>query len=141
MQIHRITLTPMLPGGVHSLMFTDVTERLYELTGNSAYRDFGLFLCRDVFVTGRGEATDLRWKALLDPTLLFSGHGATTCESLRAPIWCASVTGRPLYLAAVEQLFAKAGRQVSPTGAPVSQEGMYGHSSTSENDEQSVNSW
>ena len=116
-----------LPGGVHSLMFTDVTERLYELTGNSAYRDFGLFLCRDVFVTGRGEATDLRWKALLDPTLLFSGHGATTCESLRAPIWCASVTGRPLYLAAVEQLFAKAGRQVSPTGAPVSQEGMDGH--------------
>ncbi len=115
-----------LPDGQHSLMFMDVTERLYELTGNAVYRDFGLFLCRDAFVTGRGNAADIRLKPLLDPTLLFTGHGATTCESLRAPIWCASVTGAPVYLAAVEQLFAKAARQVSPTGAPVSQEDMGG---------------
>ena len=115
-----------LPGGQHSLMFMDVTERLYELTGNTVYRDFGLYLCQDVFATGRGAATDVRLQPLLDPTLLFSAHGATTCESLRAPLWCATVTGAPLYLAAVEQLFAKAARQVSPTGAPISQEGMEG---------------
>ncbi|MCX6925251.1 MAG: glycoside hydrolase family 127 protein, partial [Verrucomicrobia bacterium] len=115
-----------LPDGQHSLMFMDFTERLYELTANTVYRDFGLFLCKDVFVTGRGAASDIRLNPLLDPTLLFAGHGATVCESLRAPIWCASVTGAPLYLAAVDQLFAKAARQLSPTGAPISQEGMEG---------------
>lgn len=115
-----------LAGGQHSLMFIDVTERLYELIGNPVYRDFGLYLYKDASVTGRGSAGDIRTVFLLDPTILFSGHGATVCESFRAPIWCASITGAPVYLAAGEQLFRKAARQVSPTGAPISQEGMEG---------------
>jgi uncharacterized protein len=112
--------------GQHSLMFADVTERLYDLTGNPIYRDFGLGLCRDMAQTGRGAAGDMSMAGLLDPTHLHQGHGATTCESLRLPVWAACVTGAPGWLAACDQAFGKALRQVSPTGAPISEEAMQG---------------
>jgi hypothetical protein len=112
--------------GQHSLMFVDVTERLYDLTGNPIYRDFGLRLCRDMLRTGRGLAEDMTLSNLLDPTHFYSGHGVTQCESFRLPAWAASVTGSPIWLAARDECFSKALRQVSPTGAPIASESMGG---------------
>ena len=112
--------------GQHSLMFADITERLYDLTGNPVYRDFGLSLCRDMLQTGRGLAGDMTAANLLDPTHLYSGHGVTQCESFRLPAWAASVSGSPLWQAARDECFCKAFRQVSPTGGLVSSETMEG---------------
>lgn len=112
--------------GQHSLMFADVTERLYDLTGNAVYREFGRRLCQDMAQTGRGAAGDMELGNLLDPSHLHQGHGATTCEAFRLPVWAACVTGSPVWLAAGDVAFAKAFRQVSPTGAPISEEAMEG---------------
>ena len=103
----------------HNLMFVDVMERLYDLTGDAAYRDFGVYLYRDY---SRDMGTDIALGTLLAANRPFMGHGATTYEGLRVPIWAAYVTGDPLLLAAAEEAFAKSWPHVSPTGGPVSDE-------------------
>jgi hypothetical protein len=103
----------------HNLMFVDVVERLYELTGNTAYRDFGVYLYRDY---SKDVRTDISLAVLLAGDHPFIGHGATTYEGLRVPIWAAYATGDPVLKAAAEEAFAKAWPHVSPTGGPVSDE-------------------
>ncbi|HMD60831.1 MAG TPA: beta-L-arabinofuranosidase domain-containing protein, partial [Opitutaceae bacterium] len=103
----------------HNLMYVDVMERLYELTGNTAYRDFGVYLYRDY---SRDVKTDVSLTVLLAQDHPFVGHGATTYEGLRVPIWAAYATGDPVLLAAGEQALAKSWPHVSPTGGPVSDE-------------------
>jgi len=112
--------------GQHSLMFADVTERLYDLTGNPVYRDFGLRICSDMLRTGRGLAGDMTGANLLDPTHFYSGHGVTQCESFRLPAWAAFASAAPIWLAARDETFSKAFLQVSPTGGPISSESMQG---------------
>ena len=103
----------------HNLMFVDVVERLYDLTGNTAYRDFGVYLYRDY---SRDMKTDVALPVLLAADHPFMGHGATTYEGLRVPVWAAYATGDPMILAASEEAFAKSWAHVSPTGGPVSNE-------------------
>lgn len=111
---------PYAPGTMgHNLMFVDVVERLYDLTGNPAYRDFGVYLYRNY--SDRVEA-DISLKNLLNARRPLAGHGATTFEAFRAPLWAAYVTGDPVLRTASGQAFEKAWRHVSPTGGPVSNE-------------------
>lgn len=111
---------PYAPGTMgHNLMYVDVVERLYDLTGNPAYRDFGVYLYRNY---SKGVNADISLGNLLSPDHPFVGHGATTYEALRVPMWAAYVTGDPVLRAAAEQAFAKSWPHVSPTGGPVSDE-------------------
>ncbi len=103
----------------HNLMFVDVLERLYDLTGNPAYRDFGVYLYRDY---SKDMKTDVALATLLAGDHPFVGHGATTYEGLRVPVWAAYVTGDPMLRAAADEAFAKSWAHVSPTGGPVSNE-------------------
>jgi hypothetical protein len=103
----------------HNLMFVDVMERLYDLTGNPAYRDFGVYLYRDY---SRDTSTDISLQNLLRSDRPLMGHGATTYEHLRVPIWAAYVTADPVLMAASAEGFEKAWPHVSPTGGPVSNE-------------------
>jgi hypothetical protein len=103
----------------HNLMFVDVVERLYDLTANPAYRDFGVYLYRNY---SKEVKADISLASLLAPDHPFMGHGATTYEALRVPMWAAYVTGDPVLRAASEQAFAKSWVHVSPTGGPVSDE-------------------
>jgi len=114
------TKDPYGPGTMdHNLMYVDVLERLYDLTGDKAYRDFGVYLYRDY---SRDVKTDIALPVLLAADHPFMGHGATIYEALRVPIWAGYVTGDPVLLAAGEQALAKAWPHVSPTGGPVSNE-------------------
>jgi uncharacterized protein len=103
----------------HNLMFVDVVERLYDLTGDTAYRDFGVYLYRDY---SKDMKTDVALSTLLAADHPFIGHGATTYEGLRVPIWAGFVTGDPMIRAAGEEALAKSWVHVSPTGGPVSNE-------------------
>ena len=103
----------------HNLMFVDVVERLYDLTGNPAYRNFGVYLYRDY---SKDMKTDVALSTLLSADHPFVGHGATTYEGLRVPVWAAYITGDPVLRAASEEAFAKSWAHVSPTGGPVSNE-------------------
>lgn len=73
-------------GGVsHGLMFTDVLERLFALTGNPIYRDYALFLYLDYSNTPQSEA-DAQLGNILDPEYRLQSHGVHTFEHLRAVI-------------------------------------------------------
>jgi hypothetical protein len=103
----------------HNLMFVDVLERLYDLTGNTAYRDYGVYLYRDY---SRDVKADISLPTLLAADRPFMGHGATTYEALRVPLWAAYASGDPILRVAGEQAFTKTWPHVSPTGGPVSNE-------------------
>ncbi|HEY1849060.1 MAG TPA: beta-L-arabinofuranosidase domain-containing protein [Opitutaceae bacterium] len=103
----------------HNLMFVDVLERLYDLTGDTAYRDFGVYLYRDY---SRDTSTDISLSNLLARDHPLMGHGATTYEHLRVPLWAAYASGDPVLMAAAREGFEKAWPHVSPTGGPVSDE-------------------
>lgn len=111
---------PYGPGTMgHNLMFVDVVERLYELTGDPAYRDYGVYLYRNY---SRRVGADISLANLLDPKKPLVGHGATTFEAFRAPWFAAYASGDPVLRAGADAAFAKAWRHVSPTGGPVSNE-------------------
>jgi len=103
----------------HNLMFVDVVERLFDLTGDTAYRDFGVYLYRDY---SKEAKTDISLSILLAQDHPFVGHGATTYEGLRVPIWAGYASGDPVLLAAGQEALAKSWPHVSPTGGPVSDE-------------------
>jgi len=103
----------------HNLMFVDVVERLHEITGNPAYRDFGVYLYLEF---SKQVKADVALPVLLAADRALNGHGATTYEALRVPLWAAYVTGDPVLVAAAAQAFRKAWIHVSPTGGPVSNE-------------------
>ena len=124
----RLTMSHYHDGGTdpygpdtqnHNLMFVDVVERLYDLTGDTAYRDFGVYLYRDY---SKEAKTDIALATLLAQDHPFIGHGATTYEALRVPVWAGYASGDPVLLAAGAEGFAKAWSHVSPTGGPVSDE-------------------
>jgi DUF1680 family protein len=124
----RLTMSHYKPGATdpygpdtmgHNLMYVDVVERLYDLTGDRTYRDFGVYLYRDYSAEVKA---DISLPTLLAQDHPFMGHGATTYEALRVPIWAGYVTGDPVLLAAGEQALLKTWPHVSPTGGPVSNE-------------------
>ena len=124
----RLTMDHYRPGATdpygpdtqnHNLMFVDVLERLYDLTGDTSYRDFGVYLYRDY---SKYATTDISLGTLLAQDHPFIGHGATTYEGLRVPFWAAYASGDPVLLAAADEALAKAWPHVSPTGGPVSDE-------------------
>lgn len=116
-------------GGIgHSLMFADVLETLWDITGNSAYRDFGLWLYDDfnkIVVPADLSSSDdvtIALLRLLDKPWI--GHGVHSYEHLRVPLWLYFVSGKPELEMAYRNGFIKAGRYLFPSGAPVSMEVM-----------------
>ena len=120
-----------VPGGGsgidHGLMFNDVVVRLYELTGNADYRDFGLRLYRD-FSAGNPNfiSQDATLASLLDMAKPLMGHGATTMEHLRVPLWAYYATGDPELRRASENGFIKLRHYLFPSGSVVGMEWIEG---------------
>jgi len=104
----------------HDLMFCDVLERLFDLTGDSSYTDFGLWLYNS-YCKARPH-DDVALPALLDMYGGLVGHGAHTYEHLRVPLWLWSVTGRKDMETAWRNGVEKINRYSYPGGAAVAQE-------------------
>ena len=111
-------------GPGHDLMFVDVCEWLYRLTGDKSYVAFAQFL-----YDGYSELVDLReydiqLRRLADMSQLFAGHGAHTMEHLRVPLFVRYATGAEKYRVAAENCFPKTARHLSAGGACISDEGV-----------------
>lgn len=111
----------MVPWGEsHDLMIADVMERLTDLTGETSYRDFTLWLYESWSEHERAADTSL--PSLLDLDAPFVQHGVHTCESIRVPLWLASATGRADLATAARHALEKLTRYIGPSGSVVSQE-------------------
>lgn len=70
-------------GGVsHGLTFTDVLDKMYQITGDTKYTDYALFLYQDFSNTYQSEK-DVQLTNILNPNYKLQSHGVHTYEHLR----------------------------------------------------------
>ena len=82
-------------GGVaHGLTFTDVLDRMHQLTGDRKYSDYAAFLYQN-FSENYSSEKDAQLHNILDPTFKLQSHGAHTYEHLRPIIVAAYARGTP----------------------------------------------
>jgi DUF1680 family protein len=73
-------------GGVsHGLTFTDVLDKMYQLTSDTKYTDYALFLYQDFCNTYQSEK-DVQLQNILNPSYKLQSHGVHTYEHLRSLI-------------------------------------------------------
>jgi DUF1680 family protein len=79
-------------GGVsHGLTFTDVLDKMYQITGDKKYVDYALFLYQDFSKTYQSEK-DVQLANILNPNYKLQSHGVHTFEHLRPLIVAAYAT-------------------------------------------------
>ena len=111
-----------LGGASHGLAFVTVMEWLYRITGNTAYRDYGVFCYTDYNASKHIREKDIQIDKLLDHDLSYYGHAAHITHQLRVPIWVYYVTGDPIYKKAYENAYDKIQRHQTISGAIIGDE-------------------
>jgi DUF1680 family protein len=112
--------SPDVGGLSHGLMFTDVLETLFRLTGKQAYLDYALFLYKDFSAANLHE--DAQYEKIIDPAYRLRGHGVHTYEHLRAVAAAAYASGNPALLKALDDYLHKIEQEITPSGAPAGDE-------------------
>jgi DUF1680 family protein len=115
---------PDVGGLSHGLMIVDVFERLHQLTGKAAYRNYCAFLYQDFSAHKLNEDGQFT-KAVQDTTPL-RGHGAHTYEHLRAIAAAYHATGNPELKKALDTYLKKIDRTTTPSGGPAGDEWVGG---------------
>ena len=116
--------SPDVGGLSHGLMFTDVLEELFRLTGRAVYLDYALFLYRDF--SGETLHEDAQYAKLIDSTYHLRGHGVHTYEHLRAVAAAAYASGNPALEKALDDYLDKVALELTPSGAPAGDEWIGG---------------
>ena len=109
----------------HGLTFVDVLHRLFQLTGDTTYSAYALFLYEDYNRYPLSEV-DIQTKNLLDTAYRFQGHGVHTYEHLRALILASEQSENPTYKQALAAYLSKLETVITPSGAPIGDEWIFG---------------
>jgi len=112
--------SPDVGGLSHGLMFTDILESLFRLTGKTAYLEYALFLYKDFSAANLHE--DAQYDKITDPNYRLRGHGVHTYEHLRAVAAAAYASGNPALLTALDDYLHKIDQEITPSGAPAGDE-------------------
>lgn len=107
-------------GLTHGLMFTDVLDRLHQITGDRKYLDYGLFLYRSFSAHEFEE--DARLSNILNPEYKLKGHGVHTYEHLRSLTLVYYATGNPELKKALQIFVSRIEKEITPAGGPVGDE-------------------
>jgi DUF1680 family protein len=107
-------------GGVsHGLTFTDVLDKMYQLTGDKKYISYALFLYQDFSKTYQSEC-DVQLSNILNPNYKLKSHGVHTYEHLR-PLIVAAYQNKDLQKALTIYL-QRIKNTTTPTGGPIGDE-------------------
>jgi DUF1680 family protein len=91
-------------GGVsHGLTFTDVLDKMYQITGDTKYTDYALFLYQDFCKTYQSEK-DVQLSNILNPNYKLQSHGVHTYEHLR-PLLVAAYASNSIELQKALQIY------------------------------------
>jgi DUF1680 family protein len=116
-----------LTGLTHGLCYVDVAEWLYDITGDEAYRDFGVWLYQDFNNVSRRFANDdMKLGNLLIFSLPFMGHAVHTAEHLRVLLWAYQMTGDADMKSAIDMAIRKTQNYSVPSGALIGDESIHG---------------
>lgn len=105
---------PNAGGLTHGLVFTDVLERLYFLTGEKKYIEYCAFLYKDFSEQSLNE--DAQYKNLMDTSLALMGHGVHTYEHVRPLVAAYYGSGKKEYQTALDFFLKKIDRTTTPSG-------------------------
>ncbi|WP_375443847.1 beta-L-arabinofuranosidase domain-containing protein [uncultured Fibrella sp.] len=105
----------------HGLVFTDVLDRLYQLTNNRKYLDYALFLYTDYSKNTVSE-TDVQLGNILNDSYLMHGHGVHSYEHLRPLTVAYWASGDAQLKQALDRYQQRIVRLTTPTGAPIGDE-------------------
>jgi DUF1680 family protein len=106
---------PNAGGLTHGLVFTDILERLYFLTGEKKYLDYCVFLYKDFSEQTLNE--DAQYKKLMDTSLALMGHGVHTYEHVRPVAAAYNASGKKEYKTALDYFIRKIEAATTPSGA------------------------
>ncbi len=108
-------------GTAHGLVFTDVLDRLYQLTGDKQYMDYALFMYQN-YSDNFSFESDAQLKNVLNDEYKIKCHGVHTYEHLR-PIILAEYTSDSLHQKnLIDKYLAKIHRATTITGGAIGDE-------------------
>lgn len=120
-----LTGTNFNGGATHGLTFTDVLDRMYQITGDRKYRDYALFLYLD-FSANYASEQDVQLKNVLDDSYRLNCHGVHTYEHIRPLIVAAYTSASDTLSNALDKLMDKIEKVVTKTGGAIGDEWIYG---------------
>lgn len=108
-------------GTAHGLVFTDILDRLYQLTGNTVYNKYALFMYQS-YSDNFSFESDAQLKNILNPEYKIKCHGVHTYEHLR-PVILAEFTSKKLQNESIiNKYLVKIRRATTLTGGAIGDE-------------------
>ena len=118
-------------GGVaHGLTFTDVLDKMFQLTGNAKYREYAVFLYRN-FSQNLNSEKDVQLPNILNPEYKLQCHGVHTYEHLRPLILAAYASGSKELSNALDIYESRIKHVTTLTGAAIGDEWIGGRTASS----------
>jgi DUF1680 family protein len=108
-------------GVSHGLMFTDVLNELFEITGNKIYTEYAAFLYHD-YSRELVSEKDIQLKNILDDNYKLDGHGVHTYEHIRSLASAFFATGDPELENALKIYLQRVENTTTPSGGPIGDE-------------------
>ncbi len=120
-------------GGVsHGLTFTDVLDKMYQITGDTKYADYALFLFLDFSKTYQSEK-DVQLSNILNPDYKLQSHGVHTYEHLR-PLLVATYAAKNSELQKALEIYIRRIEQATTiTGGAIGDEWIAGRTADATN--------
>ncbi len=111
-------------GVSHGLMFTDVLDKLYNLTGKDVYRDYAVFLFMDYCKHDVSEK-DVQLHNIFNINYKLLGHGVHTYEHLRSLAAACFATGDAELTEALRIYLQRIEQATTPSGGPAGDEWIF----------------
>jgi DUF1680 family protein len=124
-QSHPFDVKDDFAGVGHGLVFTDILDRLYQLTGETQYLAYAPWLYEEYNRQPLSQ-NDIQISHLLDPDHRFKAHGVHTYEHLRSLLTAAHAAEDSLLDSALAAALAKLETCLTPSGAPIGDEFIAG---------------
>lgn len=124
-QAHPFAVQGDYAGVGHGLIFTDVLDQLYHLTGDERYLDYALWLYQEYSRQPLSQ-DDIQLAHLLDPERRFHAHGVHTYEHLRSLLAAVYAAGDARMDAALAAYLARLEICLTPSGGPIGDEHIAG---------------
>ena len=120
-------------GGVsHGLTFTDICDKMFQITKDEKYRRYALFLYEN-FSNNFSTEKDVQLFNILNPAYRLQSHGVHTFEHLRPLIVAAFSSNDPELKKALKIYLERLERVTTISGAPVGDEWIAGRSADETN--------
>jgi len=107
-------------GLTHGLVFTDILDRLHQITGDKTYWDYALFLYKDFSQNILAE--DGQYQKIIDRSYKLKGHGVHTYEQLRPLLVAYFASGNEQLKTALAAYLNQIAQCTTPAGGCIGDE-------------------